>query len=434
MKKTYFLLLPLVCSAPLLPSCGILTKQPDTAMHVEPLLRIQNSDRSARGFYQLGRYLQGQNRLPQAEEAYRKALAQQADYIDAQNALGALYSTQGKFDEAIAQFSTILEKNPRLARIHNNLGYTFYLQGNYADAVAAFDKAIALEPNNPRALNNLALAHQKLGDSEKSQLAQVGASVLSLLKATAEVMHVNTTASSGESTPLPALTSGEGVHLKSPAQTASVALDNGQITSSTSDVSTTHNAVAPTAKMPAMTANSGDQPLETFISEPPQLQSIAAVTNDLISVHSLPIPLPPRADEIQKNKAFNFEISNGNGVADLAKKVADTLVRSGFPSPHISNLKPYQQTRTVIRYRDGFYSDAAHIVQKMTTAPALILDTQMRKNTDVQLILGKDAITQIALLGSDSRKIGLNKRRPAIRVSWPNKDAEILSASIPQGL
>lgn len=424
MKKTYFLLLPLVCSAPLLPSCGILTKQPDTAMHVEPLLRIHNSDRGARGFYQLGRYLQGQNRLPQAEEAYRKALAQQADYIDAQNALGAIYSTQGKFDEAIAQFSAILEKNPRLARIHNNLGFTFYLQGNYADAVTAFDKAIALEPNNPRTLNNLALAHQKLGNPEKTQFAQVEASVLSLLKATAEIMHVNTITNIDESTPLPTLTSGEGLHLKSPAQASSVALDNGQMTG------TPQNAVALTEKIPAMTASSGDQALETFTSEVPQLQSIAAVTNDLISVHSL----PARADQVQKNKAFNFEISNGNGIADLAKKVADTLVRNGFPSAHISNLKPFQQARTVIRYRDGFYSDAAHIVQRLSTAPVLILDTQMRKNTDVQLILGKDAITHIALLGSDSRKIVLNKHRPTIRASWPTKDSDVLSASIPQGL
>jgi hypothetical protein len=125
--------------------------------------------------------------------------------------------------------------------------------------------------------------------------------------------------------------------------------------------------------------------------------SEGCVHSNLIAVRSL-------AGEIRQSKAFHFEIANGNGVADLARKVADTLTHNGFPTPRLSNLKPYQQSRTVIRYPDGFYFDAARVGSKLSAAPLLVLDTQMRSNTDVRLVLGKDAVTQVALFRLDTAR------------------------------
>lgn len=414
MKRTYLLLLPLVCSTPVLLGCSSLTEPQEAAargLRIEPVLSVRNSDSGARGFYQLGRYLQGQNRLQQAEDAYRKALALQAGYIDAHSALGAIYSTQGKFDQAIAEFSAILEKKPQLASVYNNLGYTFYLQGNYAAAVTAFDTAIALEPNNPRALNNLALAQEKLGDPEQARLALARATALTVPKATAEAVNPV----SAEPAALPALTSAASVRLEPATQLASVALDTSPAASGPSAATTV-----------AATLNEHDRAFETMASATPQLLSVTPLSNDLISVRSLD-------GEIRKSKAFSFEIANGNGVADLARKVADTLAHNGFPTPHLSNLKPYQQRRTVIRYRDGFYFDAARVGSKLSAAPLLVLDTQLRNNTDVQLVLGKDAVTQVAMFGPDSRKTGVTGHRAVMRASFPSTASDIIAASTPQG-
>ncbi|PUA17743.1 LytR C-terminal domain-containing protein [Glaciimonas sp. PCH181] len=337
------LLLPLVCSTPVLLGCSSLTGTHATpapnmqTMRMDPLLRIRNSDSGARGFYQLGRYLQGQNRLQAAEDAYRQALAAlNADYIDAQNALGTIYSAQGKFDEAIAAFNAILAKNPQLAHVQNNLGYAFYLQGNYAGAVAAFNQALVLEPNNLRTRNNLAKAQQKMGEPEPSQFAS--GNILSKL------VTVNTLTSVKNNSTLPALTSGKSIDLEAPTQ------------------------------LPSVTLNTSRNPVQ-----PKEAQQS-----------------PPQSS--QQNKGFNFEVTNANGIPDLARKVAETMVQNGLPTARLSNLKPFQQNRTIVRYRDGFYYDAARVGLKLPAAPLLVLDTQMRKETDVQLVLGKDATPRLALL------------------------------------
>ncbi len=142
------------------------------------MLRVRDAAGSARDFYQLGRYYQGQNRFAQAADAYRKALEYHKDDIEARNALATTYSAQGKLDEAIAEFEAILKVKPELAHLHNNLGYAYYLQGNVGNAVAAFETAMALEPGNPRTYNNLGLAYRKMGDSEKSRLAFARAAAL----------------------------------------------------------------------------------------------------------------------------------------------------------------------------------------------------------------------------------------------------------------
>ncbi len=168
------IMLPLVCSVPVLLGCATPANAPQkgaVALTVQPLLRIRDSAGSARDYYQLGRFYQGQNRFAQAAEAYRKALEHHKDNIEARNALATTYSAQGKLNEAIAEFETILKVTPQLAHLHNNLGYAYYLQNNFSKAIAAFETAAALEPNNPRTHNNLGLAYRKMGDVEKARLA-----------------------------------------------------------------------------------------------------------------------------------------------------------------------------------------------------------------------------------------------------------------------
>ncbi|WP_420474697.1 LytR C-terminal domain-containing protein [Noviherbaspirillum sp. ST9] len=158
------------CLAAALSGCVAAPPAQET-LKVSPLLQVSHSDNSAAGLYQLGRYYQAQNRLAQAEETYRKALAAKADFVDAHSALGALYAEQGKYDEAIQEFSAVLQLAPQIAQIYNNLGYTYYLQGKYLAAVDALQRASTLEPGNPRPVNNLGAAYEKLGRADEARLA-----------------------------------------------------------------------------------------------------------------------------------------------------------------------------------------------------------------------------------------------------------------------
>jgi tetratricopeptide (TPR) repeat protein len=64
--------------------------------------------------------------------------------------LGNLYDQGGKTNEAIAQFTSIVEKNPDHVDALNYLGYTFTLQKkNLEQAGVYLKRAMKLKPNNP---------------------------------------------------------------------------------------------------------------------------------------------------------------------------------------------------------------------------------------------------------------------------------------------
>ena len=392
-------------------------------MRVEPLLSIRNSDNSAHGFYQLGRYYQGQNRLEKAADAYRTALLQHAGYIDARSALATTYSQQGKYDEAIAEFSSILKMAPQLAHIYNNLGYTYFLQGNYVDAIAAFDKAIQLDPRNPRAYTNLGSAYEKIGNEGRARLAFAQA-----LEVNADTDRVDNVRESEAklvaaiSVPLPAPSSGISVNLDAPAPTAGVALETAG-----SGVSVSIDGSAQTASPASDNASSGigasaGGPAPAAGEAPESAQNIVADTavgpteTPLLAEKALPAPeaqwhrlvsspvSPSSAIDdgsMRKSSKFRFEIANGNGVSGLAKKYGTTLARTGLPTPRLTNLKPYQQRQTVIEYRAGYYDTALELSRRLRIAPSLISSNALRAITDVRLVLGKDVATRQALIHSE---------------------------------
>lgn len=360
-------LIPMLCSVTVLSGCFTPAALPGPdAMRIEPLLSVRNSDSTARGYYQLGRYYQGQNRLEQAADAYRTALQLHSGYIDARSALGATYAQQGKFDEAIAEYSAILTMAPHLAHIFNNLGYTYLSQGNYPEAIAAFEKAITLDPRNPRTFNNLGSAYEKIGETANARMAFARALALNGGAETTE--HHGPSATSpavASAVPLPALHGDSGIRLDNTARSAEVALD----------------------AIPAAATALLEQTVPATQSLPPM-----AVPRDEIA--GAPAALPAAKDFAPdwKDRPFHLEIANGNGVNGMAKKMGNTLTQAGVPAPRLTNLKPYRRQLTVVEYRTGFYDAALQLGGKLTTAPVVVSSNTLRANTDVRLVLGKDLV------------------------------------------
>ena len=67
-------------------------------------------------------------------------------------------SSQGKPDEAIAEFREAIRLNPDDPAAHMNLGNALYGQGSLAEAIAELRAAIRLKLDDARAHNNLAWA------------------------------------------------------------------------------------------------------------------------------------------------------------------------------------------------------------------------------------------------------------------------------------
>lgn len=405
------IMLPLVCSVPVLLGCTTPAVAPTTEITVQPLMRISDSAGSARGFYQLGRFYQGQNRFAQAADAYRRALEFHKDDIEARNALATTYSAQGKLNEAIAEFEAILKVTPQLAHLHNNLGYTYYLQNNFGKATAAFETAIALEPRNPRAYNNLGLVYRKLGEPEKSRLAFARAADLKSSSATAGTPAAVADAPAAASMPAGNIASvAPSIALSNDAasidllalQTSSTALP---LTGEGSEGSRIATFTLPTAgPIPLLASTSLAQKILGSITL--STKGLLADTNGATGTPVTAAGTPQIAGSaVAGNAIFRLEIANGNGVTGLARRVGATLAQQGLPKSHLINLKPYRQPTSYIQYRSGFQDAALRLSRTMPKPPVLISNDRLRASADVQLVLGKDAMSTVALFGAGTVKV-----------------------------
>jgi CHAT domain-containing protein/lipoprotein NlpI len=94
----------------------------------------------------------------------------------ASHALGELYLSERKFDQAVEQFEKALSLDENNARLHNDLGAALLEQGKldqsgsddakaareFAASLAHFERALALDPNLLEALFNRALCYESL--------------------------------------------------------------------------------------------------------------------------------------------------------------------------------------------------------------------------------------------------------------------------------
>src|SRR5437868_205880 len=96
---------------------------------------IEQSLRAAVQLHQSGR-------LAEAEQAYRKILAQHPNHPNAMQLLGVLASDVGRHEAAIELISRAISIVPGIADWHTNLGSALRGAGKTEEAIAAFQKAI----------------------------------------------------------------------------------------------------------------------------------------------------------------------------------------------------------------------------------------------------------------------------------------------------
>lgn len=107
--------------------------------------------------------LQLARRLPEAEAAYRQALALKPDYAEACNNLGLLLQSSGRLPEAEAVFRRAVELRPAYPDAHHNLGNLLKDSGRPVDAEATYRRALALKPDYAEAHNNLGILLKRDG-------------------------------------------------------------------------------------------------------------------------------------------------------------------------------------------------------------------------------------------------------------------------------
>lgn len=103
-----------------------------------------------------------------SEILFRRDLAVTADNETARNSLGAALLSQGRTNEALAEFRRATRLMPQMAEAHYNLGGVLAATGQTNEAIQELNQAIQFQPNEPKAFNNLAILRAKLGDTNQA--------------------------------------------------------------------------------------------------------------------------------------------------------------------------------------------------------------------------------------------------------------------------
>lgn len=93
--------------------------------------------------YQHGRTLLASGDVTGAITAFRAALVETPQSLDALNGLAVAYDRLGRFDISRSYYDAALAIDPDSALVLNNLGYSLYLQGQYQAAIPLLQRATA---------------------------------------------------------------------------------------------------------------------------------------------------------------------------------------------------------------------------------------------------------------------------------------------------
>lgn len=108
--------------------------------------------------------LEEDDKLDEAEEVIRKALALWGEDPSLHLALGVVLRKVGRLREAVESFERAIERDPNYAAAWFERGATFERGGALADAAEDFRRTLALEPNNAAAHASLGASLARRGD------------------------------------------------------------------------------------------------------------------------------------------------------------------------------------------------------------------------------------------------------------------------------
>jgi Tfp pilus assembly protein PilF len=113
----------------------------------------------------LARVLRAQHKDAQAEEALKTAVKRVPDYFPARADLGKLYMDEGRWDDAIKEWTTLLDLTPEVADAHYYLGRSYMEKGDSDKAREQLGAFVLQAEKGHPLLQEAKDLLQKLGDT-----------------------------------------------------------------------------------------------------------------------------------------------------------------------------------------------------------------------------------------------------------------------------
>lgn len=122
-------------------------------------------------FNNLGTILKAYGKQPEAEAAYRRAIALHPDYAEAHNNLGTLFQEQQRLHEAEAAYLRAQALAPSDVSVPFNLALLYHAAQRPDAAEAAYRRALAIQPDFVTAAYSLAVLLEQQGRTEEAEAA-----------------------------------------------------------------------------------------------------------------------------------------------------------------------------------------------------------------------------------------------------------------------
>lgn len=128
-----------------------------------PALPVAPPARPQQDHFGLAIYYQRVGDFDNALAQYRTLLEQNDGSAEVHNNVGLLYQGRDQLNDAIKEFRRAIVINPKYTKAHNNLGVALMRSGQPETAEAEFRVALAADPRNVESMVNLALVHRSAG-------------------------------------------------------------------------------------------------------------------------------------------------------------------------------------------------------------------------------------------------------------------------------
>lgn len=381
--------------------------------------------------YRLACYYQEQGNHKEALVEFGKVLLIDPRDVKALNGTGISCDQRRDFRGALEAYQRALEIDPRLDYVLNNLGYSYLLQGKPAEAIPVLEKAVALNGKENRFHNNLGLAYALDGrlDPALAEFKRAGEESRA---------HYNIARFYSER----GLYSAAKFHYSAAlsldpsflhARTALAAVDalKGIFRAVTPQRAEESSAKAEPAKAelqervdreadPAVEARAAIadpnspsallRPVEPENREAAEMNPEQQKSGEVSSLAGFPLPaLSPAAPGAPQEKVspkerrvettssslnqVDIEISNGNGVNRMARRLGRYLEEKGLKVTRFTNADHFRYPDTIIYYQQGYQETAQKVAKELPGQKNTELCQKFdRPHVKVKVVIGRDII------------------------------------------
>ena len=317
----------------------------------------------AEGHYKQACWYLDRSRYEEAINELKKAIYIKPDHSEAYNALGVAYDQKGDFAAASYAYKMALQLNPSHSYIYNNLAYALILQGKNKEAIDSLKQAIADGSDSTVTHNNLGLAYAFSG---RFDLAMK------------EFEYTGNSSFAHELLAKMQYEKGNFEKAKKYYKEA-LAIDP--------DSASSQKGLEHSTLLGRFSAALGQ--LKTAMTTKRQSDAGQKGASGDVA--------PSLAD-------VGMEVSNGNGVSNMAKNMGLYLDQRGFHIVRLTNADNFKHSKTTVYYKKGFDEATRELAEQLPEIPELQeVKSFDRPNIGMRIVIGKDIMANRKAVQKENR-------------------------------